>query len=368
MNGERLRVAREACWLTQADLAKRSGIPASTISKIEKGMYGQTADGFVGKFAAALGMPPSYFSNDPMPDVPDGRFRKQARASAKLQKSVIAHSKQIAAVMDQADRRYRILKPTFAPLENGTDLSKTGELANYLRKALGLGTSGPVSNMTRACERAGIAVVNVPLFENRESARGSEDERVFSGFSTWPGMGFGSTSRPIVLLSSSLPGGVQRASLAHELAHIYIHTRNTDVDVREAERQAWMVGGDVLLPEGDARDMLDGAPVTLDRLRMVKARYGVTVKFLITYCSRHGIVSEKRATSLHKQYSSRKWGVQEPVTVARESSQLFPKVLMRMRADGIDVGMNELDVAHLCAEIANAKVRQRTQGKVLSLK
>lgn len=368
MNGERLRVAREACWMTQTDLAKRSEVPASTISKIEKGLYGQTADTFAGKFATALGMPVSYFSEAPMPDVPDGRYRKQARASAKLQKSVIAHSKQIADVMEQADRRYRILRPTITPLDNGADLTKTRELADNLRKALGLGTSGPVTNMTRACERAGIAVVNVPLFEDREWASSPKDERAFSGFSAWPGMGVGSYSRPIVLLSSTMPGDVQRASLAHELAHIYIHTRNTEVDDREAERQAWMVGGDVLLPEDDARDMLDGTPVTLDRLRMVKAKYGVTVKFLITYCSRHGIVSEERATSLHKQYSSRRWSAKEPVAVARESSQLFPKILLRMRADGIDVGMNELDVAHICMEVTKTRGRQQAKGEVLSIR
>lgn len=354
--------------MTQTELAEKSGVPPSTISKIEKDMYGRTADRFADKFAAALGMPVSYFSDESMPDVPDGRYRKQARASAKLQKSVIAHSKQIAAVMEQADHRYRILKPTFTPLDNGADLTRTSELAGHLRKVLGLGSSGPISNMTRACERAGIAVVNVPLFEDRERAMGSKDERSFSGFSTWPGMGFGSCSRPIILLSSSMPGAVQRASLAHELAHIFIHTRNTDVDDREAERQAWMVGGDVLLPESDARDMLDGQPVTLDRLRMVKAKYGVTIKFLITYCSRHEIVSAERATSLQKQYSSRRWSTREPVTVARESSQLFPKVLTRMRADGIDVGMNELDVAHLCMEISNAKVRQQAKGEILSLR
>ena len=361
MNGERLRVAREAHWMTQTDLSEASGVPTSTVSKIEHGLYGPGADKFSAQLADALDMPVSYFSDEPMPDVADGRYRKQSQASAKLKKSVIAHAKQVAAVMAEADRRYPIRKATIVPIEPGqVSLEDAPAIAAELRELMGLSQEGPVSNVTRACERAGIAVVTLPVFETSER---SESTRHFSGFSTWPGLGADSMSRPIVLLSSTLPGDVQRASLAHEVSHIYAHTRNRSVDDKLAERQAWDIGGNFLVPIAEAREILSGGHVTLDRLKRMKAVYGVTVKFLITYCARNGIIDQEKSVSLNKQYTSRGWNKSEPVEVIREEASFFPAVINRMLADHVDVGMQRLEVARIAAE--GTKVRKARKGGVL---
>ena len=363
MNGERLRVAREACWLTQAELSSMTKIPTSTISKMEKDMYGARSDQFVASLAKALDMPVSYFSDEPMLDIPDGMYRKQSRASAKLQKSVIAHAKQAATVMGEAERLYPMRKPTIEPLEHGADLSLAAEYARWLREAMGVSSRGPITNLTRACERAGVAVINLPMFESEDKAK---EERLFSGFSVWPGLGVEDGKRPIILLSSSLPGDVQRASLAHELAHVYIHTRNRQVNMDVAEKQAWMTGGYVLLPLDEAREALADGPVTLERLRRLKAAYGVSVKFLITYCDHNKLIDSAKAASLHKQYSSRKWNQREPVEVGRESALLFPSVLKRMQDDGIEIGMPRIDVARI---LSSGSVGHRvvdSTGTVLS--
>lgn len=365
MNGERLRTAREACWMTQTELSEASGVPASTVSKIEHGIYGAGADKFADRLADALDMPVSYFSDMPLPDVADGRYRKQSKASAKLVKSVIAHTKQVAAVMAEADGLYRIRKPTIVPLEQGQHLLDEPEvLAAELRELMGLSQEGPVSNVTRACERSGIAVVNLPIFEVGEKV---ESTRHFAGYSAWPGLGMDPGVRPVVLLSSSMPGDVQRASLAHEVSHIYAHTRNRGVDDKVAERQAWDIGGNFLIPREEARDILSGGHVTLDRLKKMKAVYGVSVKFLITYCDHNGLIDQNKSASLHKQYTSRGWNKGEPIDVVKEQAVFFPRIVSRMLSDGLDVGLQRLEVARIAGEQREAQAGRKKAGKVYML-
>ena len=370
MNGERLKVAREAHWMTQAELSKASGVPASTISKIEQGMYRSDADRFASQLAVALDLPSSFLSDDPLPDVPAGRYRKQSKASAKLQKSVIAHAKQVAAVMAEADTRYKIRSTTLVPLDSGSPmLDNPVEIASELRELLGISQEGPVGNMTRACERAGIAVVNLPIFDLDEplsdSSEKPEDTKHFSGFSMWPGLGGDHKGRPIILLSSVLPGDVQRATIAHELAHVYVHTRNRDVNDKTAEAQAWQIGDLVAVPLKEAREILSDGRVTLDRLKRMKLRYGVSVKLLITYCAHNGIINQEKSTSLYKQYTSRGWNKGEPFEQIRENAKFFPSVLRRMQEDGLDIGLNRLEVARIAAEGQKTPGSKGKGGRVL---
>ncbi len=353
MNGMRLRTAREACWMTQSELAAQAGIPTSTISKMERDIYGNASDDYVDTLADALDIPVSFLSNAPLPDVPDGRYRKQSKASAKLQKSVVAHARQVASVMQDADAHYRIHKTTLVPMERGENLDDSEGISRRLRNMLGLSIEGPVGNMTRACERAGVVVADMsPVGPGGQT----EGERRFSAFSAWPDMGMGD-SRPVIIVSSYLSGDILRATIAHEVAHIYAHTRNPAIPDAIAERQAWMIGGELMIPVKEAREILGGRQVTLDRLRRMKAAYGVSVKFLITYCEHRHIITRERAVALNKQYSSRKWHQGEPVEVVKERAQLFPSVIRRMMNDGLDIGMSRSDVTSIVWGGGNARAR-----------
>ena len=362
MNGERLKVAREASWLTQKELSDLSGIPASTISKIEKGLYGNNADRFVERLSFALDIPASFLLGGPLPDIPDGRFRRQSKASAKLKKSVIAHTRQAAEVMCVADSTYPIRAATITPLESGALQDTPETYACDLRDMIGVSQEGPVHNMTRACERAGVAIVSLPIFEYT-----NESQRHFSGFSTWPGMA-ADKARPIIVLSSSLPGDVQRATIAHELAHLYAHTRNPSVDEGSAEIQAWDIGRNILVPPNEIRAKLDNQTVTLEKLKRLKIVYGVSIKLLIKHCHSLGIIDDSKATSLNKQYTSRKWNKEEPVVVTQETALLYPSVLSRMRGDGIDVGMRQLEAARIIACLDATKRRREGSAEVLMLR
>lgn len=103
-----------------------------------------------------------------------------------------------------------------------------------------------------------------------------------------------------------------------------------------------------LFPEEDAHEMLN-ATLTLDTLKRVKARYGVSVKLLIMCCKHYGIIDEGRAASLFKQHTARKWNQKEPVSVKKETTRFFPSVLRRMRDDGIDIGMQKMTVDRILA-------------------
>jgi len=55
--GRRLRQAREAAGLSQAELAERTGLAQAQLSAIETGMIRQPSPENVTKLAAALGIP-----------------------------------------------------------------------------------------------------------------------------------------------------------------------------------------------------------------------------------------------------------------------------------------------------------------------
>lgn len=366
MNGERLRVAREACMLTQSALAEKSNVPASTVSKLEHGLYGANTDNFISAFSEALDTPASFFSDEPLPEIPDGRYRKQSRASASLKKAVVAQTTQAIATMNEADKIYKIKKLTIKPFEGDLDTADFSDLASELREIVGASTSGPIGNTIRTCERSGVPVMMLPLYEG--GSCGNVGTKCFSAFSTWPDMGSNPCERPMISISSSMPGDAQRATVVHELAHLYIHTRNPQIDDKVAEKQAWDVTDRFLFPVEDAHERLDSAKITLQTLKRVKSVYGVSVKFLITCCKHYGLIDSERATSLYKQYTARRWNQGEPVLVQSETAQFFPSVIERMNDDGLDVGMPKINVERILkSSQQQADRKQGGVGKVIEL-
>lgn len=337
MNGERLKIAREAAWLTQKGLADMSGVSAGTISKIEHGLMLNTADKLIEPLADAIGVPVDYFSDDLLPDYPDGRFRKQSRLSSSARKAIASQAAMASGVVHDADMRYRMLKVTFQPKETIDEIDSE-EVAQELRSAIGTGEHQPIGNVIRSCEMAGIPVVRVSLGRRGEGEMDPQD-RKFSGFSMWPGMAVNHEWRPIIVISSEQDGAVQRSSVAHELAHIYLHTRNPLIPEKTGEEQAWAVAGRLLFPKDEADVIFANSFATLDTLKRIKAKYGISIKFLITYAKRFGYITPERATSLYKQHTGRGWNKKEPVTVHREEPALFPSVIRRLMTDGYDVNL-----------------------------
>lgn len=354
MLGERILTARLASGMTQAALSSATGIAASKISKMETGMS-QPLPSDIEAISRATTVPASFFQDIPLYPAASGRYRKQSKTSKSATKTFESQSRMIAELVQSSSKIYPLRSVTLKPLDtqpiNDDVIAMCAENA---RASLGIGEFGPVGNVVRSCERGGIAVAIVPS---------PAKEKELSGFSLWGNMG---DDRPIIVVSSALSGDVLRSTVAHELGHLILHTRNPLVEASEAEAQAWSFANRFLFPENNAREIFSEVPPTLHALMRLKSIYGVSISFLMSCCENYGIVSKERSRSLHKQYSSRKWYGNEPVKVEEEQASMIPAIISRLRGDGRDVCLREFDAWRLQAQRQTSSHR-RTSSTIPSV-
>lgn len=314
--GERIRALRHLLGLTQEQLAEATGVGQSRISEIERGRLAAT-DEVIDAIAEATATPRRFFEVIP-PDVPLATLRFRKYASARR-----SEAKQVKALFDEA---YRITSDLMCeagygapdlPLATGdvTD-DDIEELAAQTRQALQIGGNGPMMHVTRACERAGIAVVPLTL-------PGEEDETQkvdHFGISYWP-----APHEPaLIAYFTGGPGDRLRFTLAHELGHLVLHSRRRVV--ADPEGEAHRFAGALLLPLKRALDLLEG-PVVLTDLARMKATWGMSIQALIMRGWHLGLIDDARRKSLFIQLGARGWRKAEPVQVGHEEPVLVRKML-----------------------------------------
>ncbi|MGH3795286.1 MAG: helix-turn-helix domain-containing protein [Pseudonocardiaceae bacterium] len=317
--GERIRAIRQLVGISQVDLARAAHVSQPLISQIENGAREASRE-VLELIAEATATPLSFFYIVP-PDIPLGtlRFRKMCGAKA-------GDTKRVKVLFDEA---YRVLTDLLSEVNyprpdlpvalaepSPQDIEK---IATATREALQLSDDGPIRHITRACERAGVAVVPLTL----PSVGDDEEEAVgHFGVSCWL-----SKDEPAVIgYFSGGPGDRQRYTIAHELGHLVLHSKRRAV--RDPEQEANYFAGALLVPEHRAREMF-ADDVTLGSLQQMKASWGVSIQALIMRGANLGLIDDKRKLSLFKQISSRGWRKNEPVTVHPEEPLLAWKLLTR---------------------------------------
>jgi Zn-dependent peptidase ImmA (M78 family)/transcriptional regulator with XRE-family HTH domain len=319
--GERVRLAREASLLTQKELAEASGVPPHYLSDLEYGRIVSPSDEAIENLARAMSYPVGFFYCGPLPDVPDGHYRRLKRGTSREAKRVRAQVRQVVELVQKADSDPTVKLPPvkLQAVDTLLDMEHIETAAEDTRVVLGLDRQGPVPNMTRAAERGGVVVVGL--------AGAIQDH---SGFSVWPD--YGLDGRPVIALARSGAGDRDRLTIGHEIGHLVLHTlRNVDSDV--AELEAFRFAGALALPAVNAQQVLR-APVTLTVLRGVKANYGISMAAAAMRGRDLNLIDANHFRSLMKQLSARGWRKQEPVEVAPENPLLIPKIIDAISGEG----------------------------------
>jgi Zn-dependent peptidase ImmA (M78 family)/DNA-binding XRE family transcriptional regulator len=315
MIGERVRHARDFCGLTQAALAELAGVPQSKISEIEAGRDARPKAEYIDRIANATAFPTTFFDLGPLPDLPDGNFRRLKRGKVQATKQVRAHARQIVELIQRAESVVEMPPVRLKPVRAVGDFET---LAAEVREEMGVGQRDPIPNLTRAVERAGVVVAGLP---------GEIPDHY--GFSAWPEFGF--EGRPIIVFSQTDPGDRQRFTIAHELGHLLLHSplRDDELDADTAEKEANRFAGALLLPRVAAMESMR-SPLTLTTLAGVKATFGCSIGVCAHRAADLGLITEGRFVSLRKQMTSRGWHRNEPVEVPNEKPLLIGKVLNHM--------------------------------------
>lgn len=220
--GQRLAEARRARSITQEDAAEHIGVSRPTFIALEKGERAAKSAEIV-KLAAFYGRPVSHFvrSMEPLTDF-QPHFRaameKVKPADAEQLKSAIAEFREFVENYLDLEKRMkapiRMNYPQPVELSPRVDVSELAEdVANRERQRLGLGDQ-PLANVRSLFEfDVGIRIFYVRL------------PRMFAGMYIFvDGLG------GCILINSVHPPEKQRASIAHEYAHLIVDRYTAGID------------------------------------------------------------------------------------------------------------------------------------------
>lgn len=310
---ERLTSARTLVGCTQAELAQMAGVGQSMVSMVESNQREFSAD-LAEAFAGALALPVEYFSVAPRSIPRDSlHFRKQSKARVTDTKRVheyFAEGFRVLETLMEASDYPRPMLPLVQDQSEPLSVRRIEEVAQQVRKALGLDARAPISNVTRALERMGIVIA--PLAIDGEVLTGH------AGVSWSAGQG-----EPALIAVNYVKGDRDRFTIAHELGHLVLHSFRSS---EEPESEANMFAGAFLVPEDPFRESVSST-VTLTTLRRLKAQWGVSIQALLSRATDLGLINSQRSQTLWKQISARGWRQNEPVEVGIESPRLFLKLL-----------------------------------------
>jgi Zn-dependent peptidase ImmA (M78 family)/DNA-binding XRE family transcriptional regulator len=313
MIGARIRLAREATGKSQSELAEQIGYSQGMLSDVEQGNVSNPAPALVEAVALATGFPLSFFHLGPLPDFPEGSWRRLKRGSARVTAQVRAQARHIAETVQHSEAGLNIPPVLFEPIRAVSDGDALERLALDVRGYLRVGPEDPIPHMCRAVERAGVIVAVLPI-----------EMPDHDGFSVWPDRGL--DGRPLIVLAKTEAGDRARFTLAHEFGHLFLHTDRVNVDYKTAEAEANRFAGALLLPRKVALRMMR-PPVTLGLLARVKETYGTSIAMNAKRALDLNIIDQDHFVSLRKQLSARGWNRSEPVIVEAEKPILLNRIL-----------------------------------------
>nr|WP_218681050.1 XRE family transcriptional regulator [Rhodococcus qingshengii] len=311
----RLKQLRAKVGLTQGDFARKLGITQSLLSQVERNERTATP--------AVLSAAIVRF------DLSDDYFLLPAvdytRKSLNFRRNVLTAKAQDAAIFTfgdlerelqakMADIPFRNIAIDTPPRSIGLPLSEITEAARQTRQTLALDPHAPIPNVTRAFERAGIAVVP---FECDVVPNGKLD-----GISSPSDDG----NNFVIAVAARDAGDRLRFTVAHEGGHLVLHTRTRPESENLREMEANVFAGAFLLPESAILEDLSPG-LTLLGYSKLKAKWGVSIQAIIRRALTLEVINQERYKSLMIQLSSRGWRTKEPVEVGLEEPRLVPQLV-----------------------------------------
>jgi Zn-dependent peptidase ImmA (M78 family)/DNA-binding XRE family transcriptional regulator len=318
VRGRRIVALRQLLRLTQLDLAERTGISQPHLSLMERGER-TVSDESVHQMAMATSMPATFFDMVPSDiSAKSLTFRKTAGSSVASREAVVIRYAELERISAELSRDAGLVHSELPFADGDLFGDDIEELAERTRAILKLEPLDPIRNLSRAMERAGIAVA--PLV-----ASGDPDELMHGHDGV-------SWARPDAehLLVGYVPGRSgdrERLSKGHELGHIVLHTHRPWVLEKIKEREAFRFAGALLVPAEAMRASVSNS-LSLNGFVSLKAQWGVSIAALITRAKDLDLISDSREKSLRIQLSSKGWRKQEPVVVGNEEPRLLWHLLV----------------------------------------
>jgi len=293
-NPDLLRVARHLRGLQQGDAAHRLGVSQAMLSRVENRLSPFGAE-MVERASSAFGLPQTFFfQTDTVLGAPVSvhpMWRKKAAVTAREMDQIVAelnvrlmHIRRLLQAVE-IEAKYAIPSLPFDEFESAE------RIAALVRAQWQL-PSGPVVNLTRTLEAAGIVVVHSAM------AGSVVDGVTFAA----PGL------PPLVVLNANQPADRMRFTLAHELAHLVMHRTQP---TREMEDQANDFASCFLMPAQDIKPYFNRR-IDLRLLAELKPIWRASMASLLMRASSLGLLAYNQQRYLWQQFSMAKIRLSEP--------------------------------------------------------
>jgi Zn-dependent peptidase ImmA (M78 family)/DNA-binding XRE family transcriptional regulator len=326
MIGERLRGARRAAGLTQAEVGRRIGVTNVAISKYERDLVTPSGERLV-HLAEALGVAVAQLLR------PQTGLTLSA-ASYRWHPSK-RQSRRAAEVVEARVRewleRYLLLeqlvgeepRTTVAELRAAVDSTRDPEdAAERLRDHWNIGNDA-IESMVEVLEDHGVKVLVLPEADTMDAC-----SYELNG------------GQPAIVVSRTLPDGGadcpgdrERFSLSHELGHFVLDVGSDAAGEAFAHRfaAAFLVPAEAVRRElGESR-----RAIAVSELALLKRKYGLSMQAWILRSKELGILQPSTADAHLAALVKAGWEVKEPVEVAFEEPQRMMRLALRAWAEDI---------------------------------
>lgn len=323
--GSLLRLARHLRGFTQTKTAENLGMAQAVYSRMENDLV-EIDDPTIIKAASFFRLPQSFFALSDTVYGPPVSVHPMLRGHSGVtsrELDMITAELNLRVFHLQRFLEYVDFKPTLdLPRLDVEQYPTPAAIADTVRRHWQM-PSGPVSNLTKLMERAGVII----------------------GYSDFAGAGVSGVTfsvpgrPPLVLLNPNHPADRVRFTLAHELGHMVMHRFPTPTMEEEANQFA----SAFLIPSKDIGEAFRGRKITLELLAALKLEWRVSMQSLLYAAQSGQFVTSNQARYLWSQISAKGWKIREPANLdfAHDRPSVMPSIL---RALIVDIGLQKWEI------------------------
>lgn len=330
-NHHMLTLARDVRALTQEELAERVGITQGMLSKYENGVH-DAPDEFVVDLGRVLNYPPQFFYQPGRPyGFPPFHYRKRKKLSKKTLGRIVAEMNIRRMHVTRLLVSYDIASNRFIPEIDRDEFQGRSrkpvtveDLARTVREGWML-PPGPIANMVELIEENGGIVIPCDFGSELIDAMSQRVDGL-------PALFF---------VNTHAPADRVRLTLAHELAHMVLHTTGYKDD-EEMELEADEFAGAFLLPADEIRQQL--RRFDLRHLANLKSHWKVSMAAIAVRASRLNLITPYQSKMFWIEMSKLGYRKREPNEPAPETPQLLRKMVAHHR---VRLGYSTADLASM---------------------
>ncbi|PWK90333.1 Zn-dependent peptidase ImmA (M78 family) [Lentzea atacamensis] len=305
-NPSRLKVARQRLAWTLTRLASESGVSLRSLTSYENGKT--PSDEILFKLANTLAVPPEFFERESVEPVPveAASFRKLSKTTSTRRDAVLASASLAVEFFSVIEQKFKLPESTVPSLDKFSP-----ELAaEFVRRRWNLGDR-PITNMVHLLESNGVRIAAIQ-----------------HSFVDVDAFCFIRDSTPYVFLNTSKSAERQRFDLAHELAHLVLHSEQ-DMELstsKERESEANRFAASFLMPRSAVLTQ-SMRSASMARILAARSYWKVSAMAMTHRLHELHLLSDWQYRNTCMALSDQGYRSSEPGGIIPETSQLLRKVM-----------------------------------------